>query len=62
MTDLTLWSKNIDLNHFKSDVLSGTVEESQIDFEYNIYGKGGMSCHKEFSHEKWTQWEDIFYK
>ena len=37
--DLTLWVKRIDLNSFKSDFLSDTIEESQLDFEYNRDGK-----------------------
>ena len=56
LTDLTLRGKIVDLNNFKTDILSDAIEESQIDFEYTINGKRDLSKPKEFSHEKWTQW------
>ena len=58
---LTLWDKVIDLNHFKADIISDAFEESCIDFEDTIYGEGDLSNTKEFSHEKWTQWEYSIY-
>ena len=60
MTDLTLWG-NINLNNFKTDILADSIEESQIDFEDTRDGKGGLIKPKEFSHEKWFQWEDSIY-
>ena len=56
MADLTLRGKIIDLNHFKTDILADSIEDSRIDFEEKIYGKGGVSKPKYLSHEKWTQW------
>ena len=56
MTDLTLRGKIIDLDKFKIDILADAIDESRIDFEDTIDGKGGLSKTKEFSHEKWTQW------
>ena len=53
--------KIIDLNNFKTDIISDSIEDSWIDFEDKRYGKGGMSKPKELSHEKWTQWEDSIY-
>ena len=61
MTDLTLRGKIIDLNNFKTDIIADAIEESRIDFEDTKDGKGGLSKPKEFSHEKWTQWEDSIY-
>ena len=61
MTDLTLRDKIIDLNKFKTGILSDAIEESRIDFEYTRDGKGVMSKPKELSREKWTQWEDSIY-
>ena len=58
---LTLQCKIIDLNHFKTDILDDATEESRLDFEDTRYGKGELSNPKEFSHEKWTQWEDRIY-
>ena len=40
---LTLQGKNIDLNHFKSDVLSDAIEYSRINFEDTVDGKGDLS-------------------
>ena len=53
---MTLGRKIINLNHFKTDILAGSIEESLIDFEDTIYGRGDLSKPKEFSHENWTQW------
>ena len=61
VTDLTLRGKIIDLNNFKTDILSDGIEESWIDFEDTRDGKGGLSKPKGSSHEKWAQWEDIIY-
>ena len=58
VTDLTLQGKIIDLNKFKTDILSGAIEESWVDFEYTRDVKDNLSNPKELSHEKWTQWED----
>ena len=57
----TLQRKNIDLNYFNGDVISDAIEDFRLDFEDIIDGKGDLSKPKEFSHEKWTQWEDIIY-
>ena len=56
VTDLTLRDEIIDLNNFKTDIISGTIEESRIDFEDTIYVKEGLSKSKELSNENWTQW------
>ena len=61
MTYLTLQGKIIYLNNFKTDILADAIEESRLYFEDTRNGKGEMSKPKEFSHEKWTQWEDIIY-
>ena len=55
VTDLTLWGKIIDLNNFKTDIISGAIDKSQLEFEYTRDGKGRLSKPKEFSHEHWTQ-------
>ena len=52
MTDLTLRSKNIDFNDFKSGVLSETIEEYLINFEYTRDDKGELSNTKDISHVK----------
>ena len=59
--DLTLRCKSVDQNKCKTDIVADTIEESRIDFEYAIYGKGELSNTKEFSHEKYYQWEDSIY-
>ena len=56
-----LWVKIVDLNNFKTNILSGAIEESRIDFEDTRDGKGELSKPKVLSHENWTQWEDIIY-
>ena len=61
VTYLTMRGKIIDINNFENDILAGAIEESRIDFEDTTDGKGGLSKPKEFSHEKWTQWEDSIY-
>ena len=38
------------------------IEDSRIDFEDTRNGEGYLSNTKDFSNEKWTQWEDIHYK
>ena len=58
---MTLRGKIIDLNHFKTDILSGDIEESRINFEDRIYGKGDRSNPKALLHEKWNHWEDSIY-
>ena len=45
---LTLRGKNIDLNHFKADVLYDAIVESRLDFEDTRNGKGGIGNPKEF--------------
>ena len=61
MTDLTLRGNIINLNNFKTDILADAIEESRIDFEDTRDGKGDLSKPKEFSHEKWAQWEVSIY-
>ena len=53
---MTLRDKIIDINNFTIDILSGTIEESQLYFEYTRDGKGDLRKPKYFSHEKWAQW------
>ena len=55
VTDLTLWGKIIDLNNFKTDIISDAIDKSRLEFEYTRDGKGRLSKPKEFSHEHWTQ-------
>ena len=47
--------------YFKSDIMSGAIEESRLYFEDTRDGKQGLSNPEQFSHENWTQWEDIIY-
>ena len=61
MADLTLRGKIIDLNNFKTDILSYDIEGSRVDFEDTIDGNVELIKPKYFPHEKWTQWEDIIY-
>ena len=61
VTDLTLQGKIINLNNFKADIIADDIEESRLDFEDTRYGKGEVSKPKDFSSEKWSQWEDIIY-
>ena len=42
--------------------MSFAIEDYRINFEDTIYGKGGLNNPKEFSHEKWTQFEYSIYK
>ena len=58
-TDLTLRSKIIDINNFKTDIFDDAIEDSRLDFEDTRYGKGGLINPKEFLHENWDQQEDI---
>ena len=58
---MTLQVKIIDLNNFKTGNIDDSIEESWLDFEEIRDRKGGLSNPKEFSHENWTQWEDIIY-
>ena len=53
--------KNINLNNFKSDLLSDAIEESRIENEDTRDGKGELSNPKEFPHKNWTQWEYRIY-
>ena len=53
---LTLKGKPIELNNFKRDIMSGTIEESQLDHEQNKYGKEELNKNKDFSHDKCNQW------
>ena len=41
--------------------MSDAIKESRLDFEDTRYGKEDMSKPKQFSHKKWTQWEDSIY-
>ena len=61
VADLTLRGKIINLKNFKTDILADEIEDSRIDFEDKRDGKGELRKTKEFSHEKWTQWEDNIY-
>ena len=61
MKELMLRGKNIDLNHFKNDVLSDAIEEYQVYFEDTRGGKGELSKTKQFSHEKLNEWKDSIY-
>ena len=47
---MALRDKIIDLNNFKTDIIAYSIEESRVYFEDTIYGKGGMSKPKDFSH------------
>ena len=59
--DLTLRGNIIHINNFKTDIIAHAISESRIYFEDTRYGKGELSKPKDFSHEKWTQCEDIIY-
>ena len=59
--NLTLRGKVIDLNNFKADIIADAIDKSRIYFEYTRDGKGDPIKPKEFSHEKWNQWEDRIY-
>ena len=54
VTYLTLQGIIIDLNDFKTDMISYAIEESRIDFEDTRDGKGDLIKLKEFSHENWS--------
>ena len=41
--DLTIWGDIINLNNFKNDSLADIIEDSQINFEDKIDGKGELS-------------------
>ena len=43
VTELTLWGKSIELDNFNSDILSDTIEESQLNFKDTRYGKEYLS-------------------
>ena len=43
VTDLTLRGKIIDLNHFKTGIISDSIDESRIDFEDTRDLKGELS-------------------
>ena len=58
---MTLWGNIFNINNFKNDILADAIEEYRPDFEDTRYGKGGLSRPKDFSHEKWIQWEDSIY-
>ena len=54
-----LRGKITDINTLKTDILDDSIEESRLDFEGTRDGKGEMINTIYFSHENWTQWEDI---
>ena len=54
LIDLTLRGNIIDLNNFKTDILSDSIEESRIDFKDTRDVKGELENPKELSHEKWN--------
>ena len=58
---MTLRGKIIDLNNFKTDIIADAIEEYRIYFEDTRDGNGDLRKPKDFSHEKWTQWEDSIY-
>ena len=58
---MTLRGKTIDLNDFKTDIISGAIDEYRLYFEDTRDGKGDLSKPKEFSHENWAQWEERVY-
>ena len=58
---MPLWGKVINLNNFKTDILAYAIEEPQFDLEDKRDGRGELRKPKEFSHKKWTQWEDSIY-
>ena len=62
VTYLTLRGKSIDINNFKTDIISDDIEESWLNFEYTRDVKGELSKTKYSPHEKLTQWEDSIYK
>ena len=49
---MTMQSKFIDLNKFKTDIIADAIEESQIYFEDTRDGKGELIKPKHFSHKK----------
>ena len=58
---MTLRGKIVNIDNFKTDILADAIEEYWIDFEETRYGNGELIKTKEFSHEKWTKWEDSIY-
>ena len=54
----TLRDKFTNMNNFKTDIIADAVEESRIDFGDTKDRKGDLNNPNEFSHIKWTQWED----
>ena len=41
--------------------MADEIEDSHIDYENSKYGNTNMDKTKQFSHEKWIQWEDSVY-
>ena len=58
---MTLRVKSIYLNNFKTDIIADAIEDSRLDFEDTIDGKGEVSKPREFSHKYWNQWDDSIY-
>ena len=58
---MTLRGKITDINNFKTDIFDDAIEESRLDFEDTRDVKGELIKPKEFTYEKWTQWEDSIY-
>ena len=61
VTDLTLRSKIINLNNFRTDILDDTIEESRLDFEDTRDGKVELINPKDLSHEIFSQLKYIIY-
>ena len=49
---MTLWDENIDLNNFRSDIISDAIEEYRLDFKNTRYGKWELINPKDFFHKK----------
>ena len=43
VANMMLWGKFIDLSKFKNNILADAIEESWLDFEGTIDGKGELS-------------------
>ena len=58
---MTLQDKIIDLNNFNNDIIDDSIKWFRLDFEDTRDVKGELRYPKEFSYEKWNQWEYTIY-
>ena len=59
MKDLTLQGEPIELDNYKSNILSVAIGESRIYYKDNRSVKGELDKPKHFYRDKCNRWEDI---